>query len=159
MSWLARAIGRSDPMFSFMWDISINSPAGPLGAEYVETANVPIPVIESDSIVFQGKRYFFAKFKTFGVISLHLYEDGEGTTMGWLDAWQQIIKTPEGDYATPSEYKGSITLRAQNTTGATTKTLTAEGVFPTTVSPAAFNSESGKIGYDVEFSLDNLTIG
>jgi hypothetical protein len=158
MSWRDRAQSRTDPLLRFYWDISIQSPGGVIKPEYVEEVNVPLPKYESDSATFQARKYYFAKFEDFGVTTIKFYEDVNCTVTKWLRAWQQKIKSENGNYKVPTEYKGTITAMAKDPTDATTTTFVMYGVFPTQVPAIPFGSTGDLISLDVEFSIDRVEV-
>lgn len=158
MSWRDRAKSRTDPLLRFYWDIHIKSPAGTIPPEYIEEVNTPLPKYESDSATFQARKYYFAKFEDFGVTSIKFYEDHKCTVTKWLRAWQNKIKTDNGDYFVPSDYKGTITVMAKNAKDETTTTFVMHGVFPTQVPAIPFGSSGELVSLDVEFSVDRVEL-
>jgi hypothetical protein len=157
-NWLDLAQSRQDPLLAFYWDIVIMSPGGKLPPEYVEAIQVPLPKYDSDMAVFQARKYYFAKFEEFGVISCRFYEDTDTQVTLWLRDWQQRIKDDSGNYEVPSQYKGTIHVTAKDPMDADTTNFTLYGVFPTQVPALAFDSTGQRLVLDVEFSVDSLLI-
>jgi hypothetical protein len=159
MSWQARAAGRTDPLLAFYWDIQFQTPAGTIPPEYVESVQVPLPKYDSDHAVFQARKYYFAKFEDYGVANCRFYVDVNTRVVTWLRNWQKLIKDADGNYNTPSKYKGTIFVQAKDPTDATTTQFTCFGVFPTQVPVIPFDSTGERITLDVEFSIDRTEVG
>ena len=157
-NWRDLAKNRPDPLLRFYWDISFNTPVGPIPPEFVEEVNVPLPKYESDSATFQARKYYFAKFEDFGVTTIKFYVDVNCTVINWLRAWQGKMKADNGNYVTPSVYKGVITVLSQDPTGATMKTFKLKGAFPTQVPSIPFGSTGDIVSLDVEFSIDSVEV-
>lgn len=158
MTWLARAASRQDPLFAFSWDIVIQSPAGEMPPEYVEAIQVPLPKFDSDSIVFQARKYYIAKFEDYGVVSCRFYEDCDNRVARWLANWRKLIKDDAGNYEVPNKYKGTFTVFVTNPMDDTTATHTLFGVFPTQVPVLGFDSTGERITLEVEFSIDRTEL-
>jgi hypothetical protein len=80
------------------------------------------------------------------------------TVINWLRAWQGKMKADNGNYVTPSVYKGVITVLSQDPTGATMKTFKLKGAFPTQVPSIPFGSTGDIVSLDVEFSIDSVEV-
>lgn len=158
MDWLSLAGDRQDPLFAFSWDIIIMSPGGDLPPEYVESIQVPLPKYDSDMVVLQARKYYFAKFEEFGVITCRFYEDCDTRVTKWLRGWQTLIKSDSGDYSAPFEYKGNILVRAKDPEENATTSFLLQNVFPTQVPSLGFASTGERITLEVEFSVDNTRI-
>lgn len=157
-NWRDLANTRPDPLLRFYWDIAFNTPVGTIGAEFVEEVNVPLPKYESDSATFQARKYYFAKFEDFGVTTIKFYMDVDGKVITWLRNWQQRIKSRDGNYKVPGEYKGTIVVHSQDPTGAQMQKYTMRGAFPTQVPSLPFGSTGEIISLDVEFSIDSVEV-
>ena len=152
--WRDLISARPDPLLRFNWDIIMETPGDPPGPEYVEEVSMPLPKFDSDSAVFKARKYYWAKFEDYGVMTVKFYEDRNMTVTKWLRRWQGYIKTPGGDYRAPKDYKGKFTVKAVDSMGIVAATFTLFGVFPTQVPSIPFGSTGEAITLDVEFSVD-----
>lgn len=156
MNWLKLARSRQDPLLAFYWEVLIQSPGGYIPPEYVEAIQVPLPKYDSDMAVFQARKYYFAKFEEFGVISCRFYEDVDTRVARWVRNWQAQIKDDQGNYEVPSKYKGIIHVVTKDPKNKDTTNFTMYGVFPTQVPQLAFDSTGVRLTLDIEFSVDSL---
>ena len=157
-NWRDAIQSRADPLLAFMWDIIILGPGVTIDPGYVEAVNIPLPKIESNAVVFQGRKYYYAKFEDFGVMSMRLYEDVHGTSIRHIRSWQKKIKADNGNYNTPKEYKGTILVWQTAPDGKATVGYKMHGVFPTQVPDIAFQSTADPISHQIEFSVDMVEV-
>lgn len=155
--WRDLISARHDPLLRFNWDIeSLYTPAGSIGKEYVEELSLPLPKFDSDSAVFKSRKYYWAKFEDYGVMTIKFYEDQNLTVTKWLRAWQGKIKTPNGNYNAPKDYKGIFTINSVDAVGEVQARFILNGVFPTQVPSLPFGSTGEAVTLDVEFSVDSM---
>jgi hypothetical protein len=160
-SWRDLAQARADPLMQMDWDVQFNPPAGvtPLAHEFVEEIHVPMPKFESDSVTFQARKYYYAKFEEFGVASLKLFENNRMAATKFIRAWQGRIKDSRGNYRVPSEYKGSITVWPRDSKQSNIARVELHGVFPTQTPQLDYTSSGERSLLDgVEFSVDDVKI-
>lgn len=156
--WRDLISNRPDPLLRFNWDVTVETPAGTIGPEYIEELSLPLPKFDSDSAVFKSRKYYWAKFEDYGVMTIKFYEDRNLTVTKWLRAWQGHIKSPNGDYKAPKKYKGTFVVRAVDAKGDVQATFNLFGVFPTQVPSIPFGSTGEAVTLDVEFSVDSTEI-
>lgn len=160
-SWRDLASGRADPLWQFDWDILIKppSPIVAIDAEYIEEIQVPMPKFDSESVTYQARKYYYAKFEEFGVATLKIYEDNRMTSIKKLRGWQSQIKDTMGNYRVPKAYKGSIFVWPRDAKQTNIAKMELVGIFPTVVPNITFGSANERVVIDVEFSVDyvNLT--
>lgn len=157
MNWRELADSREDPLFDFMWDIQILAPGGARFApEYVENFDVPLPKFEAGSATFQARKYYFAEFEDFGTATLTFYEDVRCTIWRNLRTWQKKIKTEDGNYNVPAEYKGTIHGIIHDPHVNTRVRFQLNGTFPTIVPNLPLGNTGVMLKHQIEFAVDSV---
>lgn len=156
---LSAARSRLDPLLSFNWycdlpDIDNVS----LSWEFVEEATLPFIELEQVSNYKAGKMYHYPHHYSIGTLSLKFYEDIQGSTTQYLEAWRRKIVDPDsGLFYLPKDYKKTITITVLDPAKATVMFLEYTGCWP--MRSDAFQMTSGsseRIAPSAEFSVDEI---
>ena len=156
-SWRELASQRQDPLMAFDWNVSIRGPNGlEIGNSHVEEIQVPMPKYDADSVTYQGRKYYFAKFEEFGASTIKFYIDNRLSALNIVRQWQQLMKSNKGNYRVPSAYKGTIIVTPCDTKQTPIAQMTMFGVFPTQVPNLNETSAGERVTMDIEFSVDSV---
>lgn len=159
-NWLSLASARNDPMQTFMWDVSLAFPPslGEFPAELIEEIQLPLSRFDVDNVFFQGQRSYFAKFEEFSPVSIKFYEDIKATTTLYFQQWNGLIRDSSGNYGTPSQYKGSMSIYPLDPKNNKIVEIVLIGMFPISFGSLAFQSASGRQEPSLEFQIDFIDI-
>lgn len=156
--WLARALGRADPLLQFDWDVALHVGGLFHKPEYVETVNVPGIQTAADSVFRAGTKIYVAGAYEYGALSVRLYEDVNMTSTKFLRTWYGLIHKPNGDHGIPAEYKGLMEVYPTTPNGQPIAIIKCIGIFPTQHPPFQGGDSSERQALDVEFSCDSVEI-
>ncbi len=159
---IEQALSRPDPLMSWRWVMAAELPFsneianGSMSTHYVESINLPFPLIESEK-VHLGSRYFgFPKNHSVENVTIQFYADNTGICLAWLLHWQNKIKDMQtGLYGLPVEYKRSMAVALLDNRGNSVITATLKDCYP--AGPSALDlgyDSSDRITFNVEFNVD-----
>jgi hypothetical protein len=150
--------GRPDPLLNLDWDVMIQIKGINVDiSSYVEEVALPSIRIENKPVFRQGTQEFYAKTETPGSLTLKLYETASLDSYRFFRAWKNLVRTPNGDYGLPSEYKGRILLYPLAADRSRIAVFEARGCFPISLPTQTYSSgQPDRIINDVEMSCDEL---
>lgn len=157
-------LSRKDPQPTWRWVVTTGTKVLPFGlpASYVESIDVPFLNVQVQSPVFvAGGFVYFPGFHDIAAFGMTFYEDEDGTTLRWIQAWKNRIKNfTSGDMGLPSEYKRDIPVSLLDNTGSVKVSILLKGCWPSDTGniPLSYTDENGRLTYSQTFSIDDQTI-
>lgn len=120
---------------------------------------LPLPFFETESWTKESTREYFPNVYDIGEISVDFREDEQGTIRNFIFDWMSQIRSFDGRYALPVDYKKRMKLHFLDVNGDVTTEYEAYGVFPK--NPGNLEGDyatSGILIYTVAFSCDSMKI-
>lgn len=128
---------------------------------YVESITYSFDDIMADSVPFQNTYLKYAARRNNPSIIIDFYEDEFGTVQQALYLWRSIIRTSDGTYGYPSEYKRSIVLRLYPVWDNETPLVTIRmlGAFPSNANPVRLSyTDAGRVVVSQQFENEDIEI-
>lgn len=153
-----RRTGDREPLLDLYW-YCLQMPFGG-DLDYVETASIPIPSINANSIFEAAAFRKFPGFMEIGELDITFYEDVRCRTRQWLNYWRNRIRNEDtGAYYLPSHYKRDWRFALTDGTSRSTPILTAYLVdtWPANSSPLELSNNAGQpIKVQQSFCVDRV---
>jgi len=97
-----------DPQLSFKWDCVFPTLAG--YTPVVERVGIPSTGLERQVSVLGGKEQYYPGFERVGTLPVTFYQDSNGDILGYIAAWRNLIRNPDGTRNYPATYEKTVVV-------------------------------------------------
>ncbi len=169
---LQGALGRPDPMMSFLWycDLPVVTPIGgaPTGLswEYVEEATPGFRTYDARGVYSGGRQRHFVGAYNVESLRLNFYADVGNNSLKYLMSWDGAVMKPttssnatsqQGGFGRPSDYMKTIKIYLLDPTKMLVATLEYTECWPTNLEGLHLDSGSStRLTYNVSFSTGDV---
>ena len=149
-----------DPMWSNLWDVTIQLPSGvSFGSDInfrAVSSSVPKASFESQEIKIRGHKVKVAGDINYeGTITLTLVEAIDARTYKGIKQWREKIwQTKTGKGAHKKDYEATMILRRLNKEGQALITFTVKGVYLEDYTPGDMNENGEVVNVELTLSYD-----
>lgn len=152
---------RKDPLLSFHWgcinDVIVPTSGLKLPGDYVESIDLPFNNIQVAEGHYGASGFtYFPGSHDVSAFSMTFYEDVSCTTLKFINDWKSQVKSWDGTYNLPIQYKGDILVALFDPKGKVVLQAKMIGCWPSDTGNLSLNyNDSGRLVITQTFSVDD----
>lgn len=158
---VGRVTDRGDPVMNYLWNARIVGGSSLLGVDmhqYIDQIQTPSIRFNTKPVFREGKMKHYATSYSADDLNIHMYTAIDGTTFNYAADWLSKVKTFNGYFTPPIEYKRTVLLDVFDQQNRTVMQFAFEGCWPTSWESYTFDSGQGQVMMtQLTLSVDNMT--